>query len=542
MYQKIKRASIDQYKRLVTHAILDIKLNIIRYLPELVEWSCLEANELTEAHLFDLFPQLEQDHEHILESLQMEKGAFICHNVHFAQGNHPIHTYDIQIEPFLGLSDQFILSVIPLNSHLPAPTAVSANNKNLANLTQHNRDLRLLNRASQILTATLDSKEVLERLLQVTAQIINATGSSVWLWEDDAQEHLVCRAAFHPGKGEQIIGMRVASGDGIVGWVAESGQSTIVPDPATDGRFYSHIDASSGFVTTSILAVPIHFRNRILGVLEGVNKENGSFLPEDRSYAEMLAASAAIAIDNAHLIDVLQQKMEDLKLQNDELEAFDHTVAHNLQNPLALVVGFADLLQNNDITISQVEQDRALTLLVRNAQRMSNIIQELLMLSSVRKSDVETHPLDMNEIVLGALDRLRFMMQQYNVRIILPDSWEVALGYAPWIEEVWENYISNALKYGGEPPQIELGNTVLPNGRIQFWIRDNGQGISQEKQALLFTPFTQLSQVRVTGNGLGLSIARRIMEKLGGEVGVQSQPEQGSTFNFTLPSYSKPKE
>jgi len=310
-----------------------------------------------------------------------------------------------------------------------------------------------------------------------------------------------------------------------------------VSDPAHDGRFYPHVDKRSGFLTTSILAVPINLRSHTLGVLEVVNKQDGRFTTKDLAYAEMLAASAAIAIDNAQLVEALQEKMNDLTIQNAELEAFDHTVAHDLQNPLALVVGFADLLLTQGGTIAEEEQARALDMLVQNAHRMSNIIQELLMLSSVRKRDVETHPLDMPEIVQNALDRLRFLVQEYKAHINLPDRWPVARGYGPWIEEVWENFISNALKYGGTPPEIELGSTVLADGRIQFWIRDNGQGIPPEKQPLLFTPFTKFSEVRVTGNGLGLSIVYRIIEKLGGNVAVDSQPGSGSTFSFTLPAY-----
>ena len=183
-----------------------------------------------------------------------------------------------------------------------------------------------------------------------------------------------------------------------------------------------------------------------------------------------------------------------------------------------------------------------MSLLVQNAHRMSSIIQEMLILASVRKHEVETHPLDMAEIVDGALDRLRFMMQQYEVTLTLPDSWPVADGYAPWIEEIWENYLSNALKYGGDPVEITLGSTVLADGRIKFWVRDNGQGIDPEKRHLLFTPFTQLNQIRVTGHGLGLSIVRRIMEKLGGDVAMESQPGKGSTFGFILPAYQIPSE
>lgn len=536
MYQATGHTSITQNKQIVAHATLDTNLNILSFSTKLAEWACVSAAELAHSHLFDLFPHLAQSQEHILKSQQISKAAFICQNIRFIQGN-PDYLFDLQIESFSGQVDKFILSVIPQTANLSATSSSSVNSESLAELTRHNRALQLLNRANQILTATLDSEEVLERLLQLTAQIINAEGSSVWLWEDDVQKQLICRAAFHPGTEGRLIGMKVAFGDGVVGWVAQSGQSAVVPDPLADGRFYPLIDATSGFATNSILAVPIHLRDRILGVLEVVNKVDGRFLSEDRTYAEMLAASAAIAIDNAHLIEVLQQKMSDLKTQNEELEAFDHTVAHNLQNPLALVVGFADLLQNDETSISEVERNHALSLLVQNTHRMSSIIQELLLLSSIRKSDIETHPLDMTEIVLGAMDRLRFMMQQYNIRIVMPDTWAVARGYGPWIEEVWENYISNALKYGGDPPKIELGNTVLPDGRIQFWVRDNGNGIPQDKQALLFTPFTQLNQVSVTGHGLGLSIVRRIIEKLGGQVGIQSQPKQGSTFSFTLPAY-----
>jgi signal transduction histidine kinase len=538
MYREIGRAAIAQNKRFIAHATLDTSLNILSYSPELQQWSCVMPGKLVGVSLFDLFPQLESRQEHVFKQLQLPGSVFTYQHARFAQNGHPDHIFDLQLELFPELQNRLLLTVIPLFSQ----TKPADKDKNLVMLTRHNRELLLLNRASQVLTATLDIDEVLERLLQVTVQLISATGSSVWLWEDESHEKLVCRAAFHPETEGKLLGMTVDSGNGVVGWVAKANKGTIVADAAADGRFYSKIDNNSGFVTTSILAVPIHLRNRVLGVLEVVNKQKGRFQSGDLSYGQMLAASAAIAIDNAQLIQTLRSKMDDLKVHNAELEAFDHTVAHDLQNPLALVVGFADLLQAENVKISAEERERALNLLVQNAHRMSNIIQELLVLSSVRKRDIETHPLDMAQIVLGALDRLRFTMQPYKVRLVLPNTWPVAIGYGPWIEEVWENYIGNALKYGGTPPKIELGSKVLPDGRIKFWVQDNGQGIEPEKHHLLFTPFTQLSQVRVTGHGLGLSIVRRIMEKLGGEVGVESKVGEGSIFSFILPAYQIPKE
>jgi len=142
--------------------------------------------------------------------------------------------------------------------------------------------------------------------------------------------------------------------------------------------------------------------------------------------------------------------------------------------------------------------------------------------------------LAMGDIVAQALDRLTMMSAEYQGQIILPDTWPMALGYSPWIEEVWLNYLSNGLKYGGQSPHLELGATPQPDGMIRFWVRDSGPGLSPEAQATLFTEFTRLNEIRVEGHGLGLSIVRRIIEKLGGQVGVESEAGQGSLFYFTL--------
>jgi signal transduction histidine kinase len=96
------------------------------------------------------------------------------------------------------------------------------------------------------------------------------------------------------------------------------------------------------------------------------------------------------------------------------------------------------------------------------------------------------------------------------------------------------NYLSNACKYGGEPPHVELG-AVQGGNTVRFFVRDSGIGIAAEDQEQLFTPFTQVGRHQVKGHGLGLSIVYRIVTKLGGEVGVESWPEQGSEFWFTLP-------
>jgi len=128
------------------------------------------------------------------------------------------------------------------------------------------------------------------------------------------------------------------------------------------------------------------------------------------------------------------------------------------------------------------------------------------------------------------------MIREQQAQLILPQVWPDAIGYGPWIEEVWANFLSNALKYGGRPPRVELGTSAGPDGTLRFWTRDNGPGIPTEAHTCLFTRGNPLSRLSNPGHGLGLPIVSNIVEKLGGEVGVESEVGQGSLFFFTLPA------
>ncbi len=233
----------------------------------------------------------------------------------------------------------------------------------------------------------------------------------------------------------------------------------------------------------------------------------------------------------------LKQYMLELQERNEDLDTFAHTVAHNLKNLLGRVIGFAEAMQRYYTNLSPESMEEYLLLIARNGRKMGNVIDELLLLAGVRQKEVELKPLDMRAIVLAAQQRLGHLIEEYHAEIVLPGKWPAALGYGPWVEEVWMNYLSNGIKYGGRPPRLVLGAVSQPDGRVRFWVRDNGAGLTPEEQGRLFTPFTQLRQVSTEGHGLGLSIVRRIVEKLGGQVAVQSEgrPGQGSVFSFTLP-------
>ena len=231
--------------------------------------------------------------------------------------------------------------------------------------------------------------------------------------------------------------------------------------------------------------------------------------------------------------EALRQHAADLQIRNEELDTFAHTVAHDLKSPLGNIIGFIEWLQARPDMPAEDRQDY-INIIARNALKMNNIIDELLLLAKVRKADVECMPVDMERIVGEAMHRLTFVIAESHAMITAPKIWPVAIGYSPWVEEVWVNYLSNAIKYGGHPPQIELGCDLMPDDMIRFWVHDNGSGIAPEARDNLFTAFIQLSKVRATGHGLGLSIVKHIVEKMGGQVAAQSEAS-GSTFSFTLP-------
>ncbi len=279
--------------------------------------------------------------------------------------------------------------------------------------------------------------------------------------------------------------------------------------------------------------IPVIFMTALTDV---VDKVKGFEIGAVDYITKPIQQEEVLARINAHLtVRKLQQALEQ---QNVELEAFAHTVAHDLKNPINAIVNYLALSQEE---LGEQVSQNALKFIANAEQaawKMVNIINALLLLASSRKGDVEMQSLEMAKIVTQVQQRLALLITESQAVITMPDNWLVARGYAPWIEEVWANYISNAIKYGGKPPQMTLGFTENDNGMIQFWIDDNGEGLTLEEQQRLFIPFTRIGQARIEGHGLGLSIVQRIVERCGGQVGVESTQGQGSRFYFTLPSVS----
>ena len=390
-------------------------------------------------------------------------------------------------------------------------------------------------------------QRVLKRIAELTTELLPAgAGASVLLWNAPKEEY-VYSASTVPGQKPQTGALRARTQGGATRWIIDHQQPLAVPDVSHD-RFSSN-QLTLEYGIQAYAGVPLLADGEVLGVLYALDEEPRPYTAADLDFMTALASRAALAIVKVRLYDrlrvankllgqksaQLQLRTADLEARNAELDAFTHTVAHDLKAPLALIVGFASLLESDNLATLNTDQRLAVGTITQTGFRMRNIIDELLLLASVGKQQVEMQPLNMAAIVAEAQTRLRYMIDEHKAEIILPDEWPTALGHGPWIEEVWTNYLSNGIKYGGRPPRLELGAAQTGN-MVRFWVTDNGPGISPEDQARLFAPFTQLSQVRAEGHGLGLSIVHRIIHKCEGEVGVDSEVGAGSTFWFTLPA------
>ncbi len=301
----------------------------------------------------------------------------------------------------------------------------------------------------------------------------------------------------------------------------------------------------------SYVVIPLITRKELVGTLHLESIRAEAFTKQHVTIASEAAALLAVAIRQARLYTLAQQEIverrnaetrlrqytRELEASNAELDAFAHTVAHDLKSPLGTLVGFSEFLKDNHGKLSSEQLAEELGFMAQSGWHMASIVDELLLLASVRRQqDVSLAPVETPQLIKNAGKRLKSMMDKYQAVLEVPDIWPMAWGYGPWVEEVWVNYISNAIKYGGTPPIVHLGAELLADrGYVRFWVQDNGEGLTEAEQETLFTEFTRLDEIQTEGHGLGLSIVRRIVKRLGGEVGLTSTVGQGSRFYFTLP-------
>ncbi len=218
-----------------------------------------------------------------------------------------------------------------------------------------------------------------------------------------------------------------------------------------------------------------------------------------------------------------------------DLDAYAHTVAHDLRNPISIVTGFGGMLRDEINDRLNDDQREALDLIYQTGCKMEQIVEGLLLLATDLSQEDLMQSVEMDAIFDDAWGRIAGLATRFGARIDVLTPLPAARGYPVWLEEVWVNYLTNAIQRGGAQPRIEVGAEVLEEGRVRYQVRDFGARVLPGQQRALFSE-ENCACGPESRYGQGLSIVRRIVERLGGQVGVNSSgaPNDGTTFFFTL--------
>ncbi len=234
-----------------------------------------------------------------------------------------------------------------------------------------------------------------------------------------------------------------------------------------------------------------------------------------------------------------RKRLEDqLRAQNEGLDMFATAVAHNLKTSINGIVGTCELLKHEDeLKLSKEEQNQYFEILLDSGKKMSQVIEELLLFAKIGKEQIKLSPVDIDRVVNSVKQRLTTLVHQFEAKIEMPQTNTTAMGYSGWLEEILYNLISNAIKYGGNPPKVRIECTMNSDGdAVMVSIIDNGKGLTQEAIEAILNEKSPIRHKFVKGNGIGLIISSRIAEKIGARIEVISSIEGGSRFTLVLPA------
>jgi signal transduction histidine kinase len=399
------------------------------------------------------------------------------------------------------------------------------------------------------MASTLDLKTVLAQTMAELRTLLEAEGASILL-HDPASNDLVFTTVASPD-AETLIGTRVPLSEGIAGWVMQERQPVLVDDVQHDSRFYDRIDTVTGMTTQSLLAVPLIYKNEVIGVIEVVNKGEPKFKQHDLKMLEALTSSAAIAVENARLYQDLQDRIKTLQetqqqlIQSEKMGALGRLVAsitHEINNPLQSVQTCLTLTREEMAEEQRPEKiDRYLGIVESEIERVSTIIHRLR--DFYRPGTQGLQPINLHTVLDSVLELIHKQLQHSNIQVerVWPSELPPVQANANHLKQVFLNLVLNAvdaMPAGGilriSTARGEMwpdnGSAGLPGVYLTF--KDTGQGMSAETLAHLFEPFFT---TKPQGSGLGLCISYSIVEAHHGQIMVESTLQVGSTFTIFLP-------
>ena len=391
---------------------------------------------------------------------------------------------------------------------------------NLDPITRPARFLRLIEVAGN-LSSTLDLDVLLNRIVLTAAELTGAQEASILLY-DENNEELYFQAATNMDSG-LMRGLIVPVDGSIAGKIVRERRAERISNVSDEPQHFGEVGEETEVKTVSLLGVPMITQDKVIGVLEAINKQVGEFTQEDQEVLSALGSQAAIAIVNARLF------------QQSDLIA---ELVHELRTPLASLNTAAHLSMRPEI--SEEQRMQMAETIFNETQRLSEMTTAFLDIARLESGRYQfrVEEIDLVMLLRETVNTMQSRLEERNIQVALdlPDSLPKVQGDYDKLKQVLLNLISNAIKYNRPNGSIHISSQV-EGKTINIQIRDTGHGILPEHRRELFQKFYRVpgSDQHATGTGLGLSICKKIVEAHGGQIELDSEVSVGTLVTVSLP-------
>ncbi len=403
-------------------------------------------------------------------------------------------------------------------------------------------ELQKIIKAAELVNSNLDLREVLKNIVNVAVDLTNADRGTLYLVDNEKGE---LWSLFASGNDVQEIRLKI--GDGLAGYVAKSGETINIQDVRKDSRFQSNYDQLTGYKTKNMICFPIkNNKSEIVGVLQLLNNRNGGFEDRDEKFLIALSIHAAIAINNALMLQKQISVNEELKIAKQEAEKFamlrTHFLAqmsHEIRTPLNIILGGMELLKLDLDPHKSEELSELFQMLESGSARIIRTIEGIIEMSKIRAGDYELQlePIILEkEILLPLIRNFEANASKKKIKLVFEKTTDKdhVTGDRFMINQIFTEIIDNAIKYTIEGTVL-IKQFINEDDNLTISIKDTGIGISQEYLKQIFEPFTQ-EQTGYTrayeGNGLALALAKKYADLNNLIMLVKSEKNVGYEFKI----------
>src|SRR5574341_17426 len=371
------------------------------------------------------------------------------------------------------------------------------------------------------LASTLDLDILLQRIVHAAAEVSGSEAASILLY-DNLTRQLYFQVATNLDE-PTMRGLVVPLEGSIAGWIVINRKAVRITDAHEDERFFGTVDQVTGRPTHSLLGVPLITKNKVVGVLEALNKEKGKFTEGDESMLTVLGAQAAVAIENARLFQ-----------QSDLISEF----VHELRTPLASLSTATYLLLRPEM--SREQQEQIIHNIHNETLRLNSLASSFLDLARLESGRVQFRKTNFNitDLLYECMDIMSSKADEEKVRVRIeaPDGLPAFDADRDKVKQVVLNLLSNAIKYNRPNGQVVMSAGASEDETF-ICVQDTGLGIPEDAMAHLFEKFYRVRETegKTAGTGLGLSICKQIVQGHGGRMEVKSKLGSGTSFTVHLP-------